>query len=57
MNLFRDRKPVEGHHRDPLSALRETLANLETEPEESPRAIELKRILAAKIAEMERRSA
>jgi hypothetical protein len=57
MNVFRDRKPVEGQHRDPLSTLRATLANLEAEPEETPRIVELKRILAGRIAEMERRSA
>lgn len=57
MNLFRDRKPPAGQSRDALSTLRATLANLEAEPEQSPRIEELKRILAGRIAEMEGRSA
>ena len=57
MQIFRDRKPIEKQHRDPLSTLRATLSKLEAEPDESPRVIELKSILAARIAGMERRSA
>lgn len=47
------KKPV----RDVLSALRETLQHLETEPEESPRIANLKIILAHRITELERKSA
>jgi hypothetical protein len=58
MDFFHDRKPVEGQRpRDPLNTLRATLACLEAEPEATPRVIQLRRILAARIAEMERKSA
>ena len=58
MHLFRDRKPAERQHsRDPLTALRATMANLEAEREETQRIVELKRILAARIAEIERKEA
>ena len=58
MSFFHDRKPVEAQsHRDPLNALRATLANLEAEEDQTPRIVELRRILAARIAEIERGTA
>ena len=40
-----------------LSRLRETLQGLEHEKEETPQIVELRRILAGQIAEMERKAA
>jgi hypothetical protein len=54
MSIFGHRKPraVE-HPRDQLATLRNTLKKLEAESEETPRIAELKRILAARIVELE----
>lgn len=56
-SMFGYRKPVLSEsHRDPLTTLRETLDRLEAE-DESPRIEDLKRILAARIHEMEKKTA
>ena len=58
MSIFEYRKPTEIEHpRDQLVALRTTLARIEAEPEQTPRLADLKRILAGRIAELERKSA
>jgi hypothetical protein len=59
MSIFEHRKPAQGEHasRDALTTLRETLMRLEAEFDDTPRITDLKRILAARIAEMERKSA
>jgi len=58
MSLFEHRKhPVLESQRDPLSTLRMILKKLEGEQEETPQIIDLKRILAGRIAELERKRA
>lgn len=57
MSMFEFRKPIAGQaHRDLLATLRETLEHLNAEPE-TPRIADLKRILAARIHELESKSA
>jgi len=43
--------------RDDLKALQKTMGRLNADPEKTPEILDLNRILAARIAEMERRSA
>jgi DNA-binding transcriptional regulator GbsR (MarR family) len=58
MSFFTHRKVEEiDPTRKTLSRLRETLDRLESEREESPQIASLKRILAGRIAEMERKTA
>jgi len=58
MSIFEYRKPTKTQTpRDLLGTLRTTLARLEAEAVETPRVAELKRILSARIAEIERMSA
>lgn len=58
MSIFARRKPSsERPFRDSLATLRRTLELLEAEPVETPQLAELKRILAGRIAEMERKTA
>ena len=58
MSIFEFRKPVgEQPHRNQLVVLRETLQKLETAPLETPQIADLKRILAGKITELERKLA
>jgi hypothetical protein len=58
MSVFEHLKPTAGQpSRDALGTLRATLERLEAEQEETPQMIDLKRILAGRIAEMERRNA
>jgi hypothetical protein len=58
MALFEYRKAPLGHNRpDALARLRATLDRLNADPEDTPGIVELKRILAARIAELERKSA
>jgi hypothetical protein len=58
MSIFTHRKPVEGpQFRDKLVTLRETLEQLEAEPEATQRITNLKQIIAARIAELEQKSA
>jgi hypothetical protein len=58
MSIFEYRKPVSEHaHRSQLMTLRETLEKLEAEREETPRTADLKRILAARITELEQKTA
>ena len=58
MSIFEFRKPVgEQHHRNQLAMLRKTLERLEADPEETQQTVELKRILAGRIAELERKTA
>jgi len=58
MSIFEHRKPGSTKvSRDSLVALRETLKRLEAEPMETPRIADLKRILAGRIAELERKTA
>lgn len=58
MSIFEHRKPAAAQmHRDSIQALRETLEHLNAEPEELPRIADLKRILTARIHELERKSA
>lgn len=58
MSVFDFRKPVSNEPaQDPLNKLRETLERLNADPEETPGIVDLKRILSARIAELESRSA
>ena len=58
MSIFEFRKPpVGGTVRDALKTLRETLKRLNAEFDETPCIADLKRILAARIAEIEQKSA
>jgi hypothetical protein len=58
MSIFEYRKPLsEEPHRSQLVTLQETLKSLESEPEETARTADLKRILANRIAELERKTA
>lgn len=58
MSFFESRKPeLIDPTRTALSRLRETLDRLEREREETPQIVELRRILAGRIAEMERKTA
>jgi hypothetical protein len=57
MAIFEYRKPIRSKPvRDSLATLRETLEGLKAEPEETPRIADLKRILASRIAEVERKT-
>lgn len=58
MSIFEHRKPGAGEsHRNTLLKLRETLEQLEAEREETPQITSLKRILAARIQELESKTA
>lgn len=58
MSLFTYRKPTDDRpHRSQLEVLQETLKSLEAEPVETARTADLKRILALRIAELERKTA
>jgi hypothetical protein len=58
MSFFEYHKPEEiDPTRKALSKLRETLDRLEREREETPQIEDLRRILAGRIAEMERKTA
>lgn len=58
MSIFACRKPSsEKPCRDSLAVLRKTLEQLQAEPVETHRIADLKRILAGRIAEMERKTA
>lgn len=58
MSMFSFRKPVSDRQaHSTVANLRETLKNLEAAPVETERIAELKRILAGRIAELERKSA
>lgn len=58
MSIFGFRKPpVSTTPKDALTTLRETLSRLEAHPEQSARIQELRGILAARIAELERKTA
>lgn len=58
MSMFAFRKPVASTPpRSTMVNLRETLKNLEAAPVETAQIAELKRILAGRITEMERKSA
>jgi len=56
MSIFEYRK-LSGREttRNALKVLRETLEKLNADPEETPSVVDLKRILTAKIAELERK--
>jgi hypothetical protein len=57
MSIFEFRKPAgEQAHRNQLVMLRQTLNRLVEEPEETPQIADLKRILADRIAELERKT-
>ena len=54
MSIFEHRKPGNGTPpKDRLLVLRNALAALESEPQQSPRISDLKRILQERIAELE----
>jgi len=55
MSIFEFRKPPGQPHRNQLAMLRKTLEGLEADPEETQQTAELKRILAGRIAELERK--
>jgi hypothetical protein len=58
VSIFEFRKPTaELPHRNQLGMLRETLDRLEAEEEETQQIADLKRILAGRIAELERSTA
>lgn len=57
MSIFEHRKPIDETRGEPLEKLRATLTRLNADPEETPGIADLKRILAARIAEMERKTA
>jgi hypothetical protein len=58
LSIFEFRKPVgEQHHRNQLAMLRKTVERLEAEQEETQQTAELKRILAGRIAGLERKKA
>ena len=58
MSIFEYRKPpVSQAPKDALTTLRATLARLEASEEQTPRVAELRRILAVRIAEIERKTA
>ena len=58
MSILEHRKPSGLHPaKDMLQTLRETLEKLNSAGEETPRTADLKRILAGRIAELERKSA
>jgi hypothetical protein len=58
MSIFEFRKPIgEQHHRNQLAMLRKTMERLEADPEETQQTADLKRILASRIAELERKTA
>lgn len=58
MSIFEYRKPGNANpSRDSLATMRETLERLEAESVETPRIADLKRILASRIAELERKTA
>jgi hypothetical protein len=58
MSLFEYRKAPPGYYKpDALEKLRATLDRLNADPEDTPGIAELKRIIEARIAELERRSA
>ena len=58
MSIFEFRKPVsEQPHRNQLAMLRKTMERLEADPEETQQTADLKRILASRIAELERKTA
>ena len=55
MSFFGNRKPAaNAPARDSLQVLRNALQALEVEPDQSPRITDLRRILAERIAELER---
>lgn len=56
MSIFEHRKPIGETRGDALEKLRATLDRLNADPEETPGILDLKRILASRIAEMERKS-
>lgn len=58
MSIFEFRKPAaEQPHRNQLAMLRQTLKGLEAEEEETQQIADLKQILAARIAELEQKTA
>jgi hypothetical protein len=58
MSFFEYRKPADRQpSRDVLSTLRSTMKALEAEAEMTPQMAELKRILAGRISELERKGA
>jgi hypothetical protein len=58
MSIFDHRRPARSQPaKDVLQTLRETLERLNSAAEETPRTADLKRILASRIAELERKSA
>lgn len=58
MSIFQHRKPYGDRPlRDSLATLRKTLEQLDAELVETPQIAELKRILAERISEMERKTA
>jgi hypothetical protein len=58
MSVFTHRKPPSEHpNRNLLLTLRETLLRLEGEPVETQKIADLERILAARIAEIEHKTA
>jgi len=58
VSVFRFRKPpVNEPVPDALTKLRETLERLNSDPQETPGISDLKRILSARIAEIESKSA
>jgi hypothetical protein len=58
MSIFKYRKPTgEQPHRNQLVMLRKTLDRLETAEEETQQIVDLKRILAGRIAELESKTA
>jgi hypothetical protein len=55
MSLLGDRKPsASTPARDSLKVLRNALPALELEPEQTPRIVDLRHILAERISELER---
>jgi hypothetical protein len=57
MSFFEHRKPtIDPPHRNQLITLRETLDRLEADEEQTPQIADLKRILAGRIAELERKT-
>lgn len=58
MSIFEHRKAAPDHsHGDTLVKLRETLERLKTEREETPQIANLKRVLSARIEELEEKTA
>jgi hypothetical protein len=57
MSMFDFVRPAALPRRDSLATLQETLMRLEAEPHETAQIADLKRILAERIAELERKTA